>query len=152
MITYERLRRKPVAFKSMTGLTAAEFDSLFDAFLPAQTQRRQAATHTKRRPQPRRRAPGAGHPRTHDERTRLLMALVWLRVYPTYEVLGLLFDLEKGNAWDNVQDVLATLETLAVFAFERPTAERKRLGSVTAVMDAFPQVRLVIDAKEQPPL
>lgn len=149
MITYERLRRNPVAFKSMTGLTAAEFDSLFDAFLPAQTQRRQAATHTKRRPQPRRRAPGAGHPRTHDERTRLLMALVWLRVYPTYEVLGLLFDLEKGNAWDNVQDVLATLETLAVFAFERPTAERKRLGSVTAVMDAFPQVRLVIDAKEQ---
>ena len=149
MITHERLRRKPVAFKSMTGMTATEFDTLCDAFLPARTHRRQSATHTKRRPQPRRRAPGAGHPRTHDERTRLLMALVWLRVYPTYEVLGLLFDLEKGNAWDNVQDVLATLETLAVFAFERPAAERQRLGSVAAVMDAFPQVRLVIDAKEQ---
>jgi hypothetical protein len=149
MITHERLRRKPVAFKSMTGMTVAEFDTLFDAFQPAQAQRRQAATRTKRSRQPRRRAPGAGHPRAHDERTRLLMALVWLRVYPTYEVLGLLFNLEKGNVWDNVQDVLASLETLAVFAFERPTTERKRLGTVAAVMDAFPQVRLVIDGKEQ---
>lgn len=149
MITYERLRRKPVAFKSMAGMTVPEFDSLFEAFPPAQVQRRHAATHTKHGRQPRRRAPGAGHPRAHDERTRLLMALVWLRVYPTYEVLGLLFDLGKGNAWDNVQDVLASLETLAVFTFERPTTERKRLGTVAAVMDAFPQVRLVIDGKEQ---
>jgi hypothetical protein len=149
MITYERLRLKPAAFKSLTGLTVPEFDSLFDTFLAAQVQRRQEATHTKRRSQPRRRAPGAGHPRAHDERTRLLMALVWLRVYPTYAVLGLLFELEKSNAWDNVQDALATLETWTVFPFERPAAERKRLGSVAAVMDAFPQVRLVIDAKEQ---
>jgi hypothetical protein len=97
MITSERLRRKPGAFSSLTGMTVTEFDTLFDAFLLAQAQRRQSATHTKRGQQPRRRAPGAGHPRAHDERTRLLMALVWLRVYPTDEILGLLFDLEKGN-------------------------------------------------------
>ena len=35
------------------------------------------------------------------------------------------------------------------FAFERPIAERTKLRSVQAVMDAFPDVRLVIDAKEQ---
>jgi hypothetical protein len=133
----------------MTGMTVAEFDTLFDAFLPAPTQRRQSATPTKRRPQPRRRAPGAGHPRAHDERTRLLMAWVWLRGDPTSEVLGLLFDRENGNAWDHVQDVLATVETWAVFPVERPAAARPRWGSMAAVLDAFPRVRLVIDTKEQ---
>jgi hypothetical protein len=149
MLTYARLHRKPTAFKSVTGMTPDEFEALHDDFLAARDRRRRAATRTKRGQKPRQRAAGAGHPHAHDDRTRLLMTLFWLRVYPTYEVLGLLFDLDKGQAWRNVQDVLATLETLADFPFERPAAERKKLGSIGAVMDAFPKVRLVIDAKEQ---
>lgn len=46
-------------------------------------------------------------------------------------------------------DVLATLEAHTVFVCERPAQERQKLRSVQAVMDAFPDVRLVIDAKEQ---
>jgi hypothetical protein len=45
--------------------------------------------------------------------------------------------------------VLATLEAHTVFACERPSKERQNLRSVQAVMDAFPDVCLVIDAKEQ---
>lgn len=45
--------------------------------------------------------------------------------------------------------MLATLETLADFPFERPATGRTKLGSIGAVMDAFPQVRLVLDAQEQ---
>src|SRR5262245_62108699 len=48
------------------------------------------------------------------------MALIWLRVYPTYELLGFFFDLHKRNAQLNVRDVLATLETLDDFPFDRP--------------------------------
>jgi hypothetical protein len=92
---------------------------------------------------------GAGAAYRHDLRTRLLIALVWLRIYPTYEVLGFLFSLDKNNVHATVGDLLATLETLADFPFERPSAERKKLRSVAAVMDAFPDVRVVIDAKEQ---
>jgi hypothetical protein len=149
MLTYPRLRRKPVAFKSTTGMTPDDFEALYEDFLAAQARSRRGAIHTKRGKRPRRRAYGAGHPHAHDERTRLLMTLFWLRVYPTYEVLGLLFDLDKSQAWRNVQDVLTALETRADFPFERPAAARKKLDSVGAVMDAFPQVRLVIDAKEQ---
>ena len=61
---------------------------------------------------------GAGAKFSQNGRTRLLMALVWLRVYPTYEVGGFFFSLNKGNAQ-------------------------------RGVVDAFPDVRLVIDAKEQ---
>ena len=38
---------------------------------------------------------------------------------------------------------------MADFAFEKPAKERKTLRSVESVMDAFPDVVLVIDAKEQ---
>ena len=78
------------------------------------------------------------------------MALVWLRIYPTYEVLGWLFDLEKSNAWENVQDALAVLATLADFPFERPAADRAKLATPAAVIAAFPEVKIIIDGKEQP--
>lgn len=38
---------------------------------------------------------------------------------------------------------------MATFEFERPATDRKKLHSVAEVMDAFPDVRLVIDAREQ---
>ncbi len=77
------------------------------------------------------------------------MALVFLRVSPTYEVLAFFFSLHKANAQRGVVDVLATLAAHTGFVCEQPTEERKKLRSVQAVMDAFPDVRLVIDAKEQ---
>jgi hypothetical protein len=76
------------------------------------------------------------------------MTLFRLRVYPTYEVLGFFFGLEKSNAWEDVQDVLAVLATLADFPFERPAADRPKLATPEAVLAAFPAVRVVIDGKE----
>lgn len=148
MITYEALVRRPAAFLSLTGHSVAAFDALLAVFAPAHEQCRRTATVT-RRGRPRRRAVGAGAVYTHDLPTRLLMVLIWLRIYPTFEVLGFLFSLDKTNVHATVGDLLATLETLADFPFERPSAERKKLHSVAAVMDAFPDVRLVIDSKEQ---
>jgi hypothetical protein len=148
MLSYIALARRPAAFRSVTGIGPEDFDALLADFIGAQADRRRAATRTKRGA-PRRRAYGAGHPPALDDRHRLLMALAWLRLYPTYEVLGLLFGLDRGNAHRNAEDVLTTLAAMGTFPFERPPADRAKLGSVVAVMDAFPQVRLVIDAKEQ---
>ena len=149
MITYEALVRRPAAFRSLTGHSVEGFEALDAVFAPAHEQRRRTASLTRRRGPPRQRAVGAGATYTHDLPTRLLMALIWLRIYPTFEVLGFLFSLNKTNVHATVGDLLATLETLAEFPFERPSAERKKLHSVAAVMDAFPDVRLVIDSKEQ---
>jgi DDE superfamily endonuclease len=149
MITYENLARCPSAFKSMTGFAVPEFDTLFLAVARAHDERCHASGITKRHGQPRQRAYGAGRRFSHDLRTRLLIALIWLRIYPTFEVLGFLFSLNKTNVHDIVGDLLATLETMADFSCERPGTDRKKLRSVAAVMEAFPKVRLVIDSKEQ---
>lgn len=149
MITYESLRRRPSAFRSLTAHSPEEFDALFATFAPAHAQRRQAAATTRRTGQPRQRAVGAGGQYRHDLRDRFLIFLFWARVYPSFEVLGFFFSLDKTNVHDIVNDLLATLATLAQFPFELPAKERKKLHSPAAVMDAFPDVRLVIDAKEQ---
>jgi hypothetical protein len=148
MLAYETLTHYPRAFRSLTGMSPGEFEDLLATFRAAH-DRRQRRRRTTRRGQPRQRAAGAGHPHRHDDRHRLLMALVWLRIYPTYELLGFFFGLHQRNAQLNVRDVLATLDTLDDFPFDRPGRERPKLRSVAEVMTAFPQVRIVIDSKEQ---
>ena len=148
MFAYDTLLRYPDAFRGLTGMAPGAFEDLLTAFRAAQDRRRRRR-RTTRQGQPRQRAAGAGPPHRHDDRHRLLMALVWLRVYPTYELLGLFFGLHKRNAQLNVRDVLATLDTLDDFPFGRPGRERTKVRSVAAVMAAFPQVRVIIDSKEQ---
>lgn len=143
VITYQRLLRHPKIFRTLTGYSPNDFDSLFTEFQSVSQMRRDQTVPNRLR------APGAGRPSTCSEQTRLVMTLFWLRVYPTFALLAFLFGLHESNAWRNVQETLQTLQTLARFAFERPARERKALRSIEAVMDAFPDVVLVIDAKEQ---
>jgi hypothetical protein len=148
MISYSLVAATPDIFRAVSGLSQKDFDALFLDFQEAHGRRLEGATHTKRGLRRRQRKAGAGHPFDHDLRDRLLMTLFWLRVYPSYELLGWFFGLDKSNAWHNVQDVLATLEQMACFPLERPK-EQRLLTSQEDVFDAFPEVRLVADATEQ---
>jgi len=149
MITYQNLASRPAAFQSMTGMSVDDFDCLYQQFAPAHQGRLLTLSITKRDKRPRKRQAGAGRRHSHELRDRLLMSLFWLKVYTTYEVLGFFFSLNKTNVEDNLQDILATLEQMTSFPFERPAKERQKLRSPAQVMDAFPDVALVIDAKEQ---
>ncbi|MCC6442225.1 MAG: transposase family protein [Armatimonadetes bacterium] len=77
------------------------------------------------------------------------LTLFWLKVYTTYEVMGFFYDLNKTHVEDILQDILATLATLSTFVLEHPDPSRRKLHSVGEVMDAFPEIRWVIDATEQ---
>jgi hypothetical protein len=149
MITYTRLTRRPESACSLIGMTLAEFEKLYAEFEVAHHERLNAMSHTRRTQQLRQRAPGGGRRHTYSLQDRLLMTLFWLRVYTTYAVLGFLYELDVTRIEDNLKEVLATLETMASFRYVRPGAERRKLRSLDAVMTAFPEVRLVIDAKEQ---
>lgn len=149
MITYAKLSKKPQVAKSLIGMTLIEFNSFYEEFESVHAERMQASQTTRRGQRQRQRGIGAGRKHKYDLRDRLLMTLFWLKAYTTYELLGFFYDLDKTNIEDNLLLILETLESMATFEFERPTAERKKLHSVAEVMDAFPDVRLIIDAKEQ---
>ena len=149
MLTADALARYPAVYPSLFGVTAAEFETLFADYQAARDRRR-AASRTTRRGTPRVRAVGGGDTPKLDDRTQLLLALFWLRVYPTYEVLGFFLGLHKTNARHTARAVLAVLRTLDDFPLDDPDpAARTPVGKADQVMAAFPAVRLVIDGKEQ---
>jgi hypothetical protein len=88
MMTYEALSRKPAAFQSLMGMSIAAFETLYQQFEVAHQQRLEQLSTTKRSKRPRKRRVGAGRRHSHNLRERLILALFWLRLYPTYEVLG----------------------------------------------------------------
>ena len=79
---------------------------------------------------------------------RLLMTLFWLRAYTTYSVLGALYNLNKTTVEENLKNVIHTLGLMTCFSFERPQPGIPKLRSVQEVIDAFPDVLLVMDAQE----
>ena len=148
MLTYDKLFRNPAAFRSLTGLDRVLFDRLYVQVEQALTVQRRTDT-TRRGQQLRQRQPGAGRKYAHDLRSRLIMTLFWLRVYPSYPVLAFFFQVDQSTICRNLAEIMSVLLSLSEFAFARPALERKKLGSKEAVMDAFPAVALVLDGKEQ---
>lgn len=149
MITYEKLFKKPQVAKSLIGMALIEFDKFYLEFEKVHEARLQASATTRGGKKKRQRIVGAGRKHKYDLRDRLLMTLFWLKAYTTYELLGFFYDLDKTNIEDNLHLLLETLGSMTSFNFERPKADRKKLSSVEEIMDAFPDVRLIIDAKEQ---
>ena len=90
----------------MTGLYVPEFDKLITDLLPNYMEAERARLD---RPD-RQRAMGAGHPFELDERDHILLTVVWLRVYPTQEVLGYLFGVSDSTVSRTIGRVLPVLE------------------------------------------
>jgi hypothetical protein len=145
MITYEKIFKKPQAAISLLGMSLAEFEKLYTEFELAHSARQSALQHTRRDNAKRQRAVGAGRKHKYSLCNRLLMTLFWLRAYTTYEVMGLLYGLDKTTVEDNLNDMLDVLSKMTTYHFELPAAEVPKLHFVQEVMDSFPELRVMID-------
>lgn len=108
MLTFERLSVRPGAFKSMTGLSIEEFESLLSRVTP----RYEALLKSRSERTIRRRASGGGAKTRHNLTERLLMALVWLRLYVTCEAVGVMFGVDKGTVSRFTRPILSILRDL----------------------------------------
>jgi len=147
-ITYQDIFRESQVANSLIGMSQAEFEKLYAEFELAHIQRWSTSQYTHRHKVLRKREAGAGRKYKYDLRDRLLMTLFWLRAYTTYEVMGSFYHLNKTTVEDNIKDVLDTLAEMKTFRFELPNPEVPKLHSVQEVLDAFPNIRLVLDPKE----
>jgi hypothetical protein len=120
MLNYKQLSAKPGAFKSMTGLSVAEFEALLKRVTP----RYEALVSSPTARADRQRAPGGGMKSRHDLTVRLLMTLVWLRLYVTCEAVGLLFGVDKGTVSRFTRPILAILRDLGVDSLGWPEEAR----------------------------
>ena len=103
LLSYERLSKKPLLFKSFTGLTIKEFDDICDKEITKRYDKHEIQRLSKRKN--RERKFGAGRPFKLDIENRFLMLLVYYRLYITYTLAGFLFDLDQSNICRDIQKI-----------------------------------------------
>jgi len=148
MITCEKILKNPQAVSGLVGMSLAEFEKLYAEFELAHMMHVGTLQYTRRDNVKRQRAVGAGRKYKYTLCDRLLMTLFWLRAYTTYKVLGTLYSLDKSTIEENLKTVMHTLSLMPSFKFERPQADVPKMRSVQELIDAFPDVLLVIDAEK----
>jgi hypothetical protein len=106
LFSYERLSKKPILFKSFTGLTVQEFDDIYNKKIVKSYAKHeiQRLSHKKENRE-RERKYGASRHFKLDIRDRFLMLLVYYRLYITYTLAGFLFDLDQSNICRDIQKI-----------------------------------------------
>jgi hypothetical protein len=145
MMRYAWLSDYPVVFQSVTGLRVGEFDHLVDDVLPLYAE----AEQNRLERADRQRAMGAGPPFELKMRDHILLTVVWLRIYPTHEVLGYLFGVSDSTVSRLIQRVLPVLEQAGRDTMRMPDPGRKRRRKLADLLQDTPQLAVVIDTFEQ---
>ncbi len=145
ILRYTYLHSHPAIFKAMTGLYVHEFDELLQDVQP-----RLATAELKRLSRPsRKRAIGAGHPFDLPQRDQILLTVVWLRRYPTREVLGYLFGVGEWTASRSIERVLPILEASGRDSMRMPDPGKKRRRQLDELLKETPDLIVLIDTFEQ---
>jgi DDE superfamily endonuclease/Helix-turn-helix of DDE superfamily endonuclease len=145
ILRYTYLHSHPAIFKAMTGLYMHEFDDLLGDVQP-----RLAAAERQRHSRPyRKRAIGAGHPFDLADRDQILLTVVWLRRYPTHEVLAYLFGVGEWTASRAIARVLPLLEASGRDTMRMPDPGKKRRRHLEELLAETPDLIVLIDTFEQ---
>jgi hypothetical protein len=144
MLNYNALSRKPLNFKSFTGLEVPEFDAVYTKIQESYTAYEEKRLHREDR----KRRVGAGHPFKLPLRERLVMLLMYHRLYITSTLLGFLLHLGQTNVLKNIR----MLEPLLKEVLPLPSKlhqKTMRLGNPDDVEALFPGFKAFLDATEQ---
>ena len=142
----DRLRKHPSVFRSLAGVPVGIFDALATDVVPAL-----ADAEFARRDRPgRARAVGAGHPFGLCPADQLLLAVVWLRVYPTHAVLGYLFGVSESAARRTLGRVLPALARAGKDTMRMPDPGKHARRDLPALLKDTPGLAVLVDSFEQP--
>ena len=146
---YHNLKRYPSVFRSLTGLRIGEFDQLVKDVMPLYVQAEQTRHTLTREGHSRQRAVGAGPHFFLSMRDHLLLAVVWLRQYPTNEVLGFLFGVSDSTVSRLVSRVVPLLAKMGKDQMRMPDLGRKHRRTLDDLLREIPELGVVIDTFEQ---
>lgn len=162
MTLYRKLCRKPKQFLAVTGMNLHQVQELLPQFehtyREQESQRKASVVKTG---EARKRRAGGGAQFAHELSDRLLMLLIYYRLYLTQEFLTLLFKhQDKSSISRNIRQmrdlfelVLPThakaLEKVLSLAKKEADRRRKRIGSIEEFKEAYPELTFIIDGVEQ---
>lgn len=144
MFNHKKLAKKRKQFLSVTGLTVQQFDSL-----SKEIKKNYKTTEQKRLSKNKReRKIGAGHKFDLSLKDRILMLLMYYRMYTTYDMLGMIFDLDKSNVARNIRYLEpAVKQSIPIPA--KKYADSKKLKTIQELQQFFPDLIAITDGTEQ---
>ena len=142
---YDNLRRYPTVFLKMTGLRLNEFADLLDDMLP----RFASAEQTRLQRTNRMRAQGGGRHADLAPRDHILLSVIWLRQYPTNELLGFLFGVSDSTASRVLSRIIPLLEAAGKDTMRMPDPGRKHRKELDILLKETPELAVIIDTFEQ---
>lgn len=145
MITTRLLESHPSVFVKLTGLRVAEYR----AWLAEAEAHFEAAEVKRLTARERQRGLGGGDKPALSAREQILLTVVWLRVYPTHDVLGFLFGVSQPTVGRYIGRVLPVLEQRGVEGLRQPDPGRKRRRSLPALLKDIPELQVIVDSFEQ---
>lgn len=122
--------------KALTGLSITEFSELESQFRWNLKEYR-----IKQRPNRQRQYGGGRRGKLATAQEQLFAILLYLKGYPTYDLFGFLFELDRSNACRFVQHMLPVLEQTLGRQLVLP---KRRIGSIDEFMEAFPEIKDVL--------
>ncbi|MGI0085815.1 MAG: transposase family protein, partial [Nitrososphaerales archaeon] len=144
LLSYVRLSRRSSDFRSFTGLDVSEFDSLYEKIEP---EYEQVESERLSRPD-RKRAIGGGGKFALPLKDRLLMLLVYYRLYVTFTLAGYLFDLDQSNICRDIHYIEPLVRKCIPIPKKIHNLTR-RLRTLEEVEQFFPGFKAFVDATEQ---
>ena len=146
MITYRELAKKPRVFKSLTGVTVPEFEELYDKVQPLWLNNETERLSRRER----KRAIGGGRDYVLKLKERLLMTLVWLKLYLTVDALGFFFGVSGSTASRNTRNILPVLRQLGDETLGWPEPPKRGQGkNIDQALQEYPDLLAIVDATEQ---
>ena len=143
MLNLERALHQDRLLRALTGLNRKAFDALLPSFEQAYEASRIAA-----KPQRQRAIGGGRKARLESSEAKLFYILFYFKCYPTFDLAGILFDLDRSQTHVWMHELQPVLE--AALGEKLALPERK-LRSLEAFVEAFPGVeRVMIDGTERP--
>jgi len=141
MLNIGRAMHSPRALQALTGVSGAEFEQVERRFTAVVAEQR-AKRHYQR-------TPGAGRKHTlRTLRAKLFFLLFSLKCSPTFDVAGILFEVDRSRAGRWVGDWLPVLEAVLGRAAVLPA---RQLRSVEEFLQRFPEVQdLFLEGTERP--
>jgi hypothetical protein len=144
LMSYARLSRRPLLFKSFTGLYISEFD-VISREIESRYEEHERKRLSKRM---RQRDVGAGRPFKLKVKERFLMLLVYYRLYITYTLSGFLFDLDQSNICRDMS-IIEPLVKRCIPLPKKLYKRTRRLRTIDEVEEYFPGFKTFIDSSEQ---
>lgn len=140
LLRYQSLRRFPIAFIQLTGLSLGEFEDLLKEIQP-----RYDESQCRRLSRPdRQRAIGGGDRMQLSVADQVLLTLVWRRHYPYQSVLGQCFGISQPTVWRCTQRIIPLLADVSCLPVCNPDPGRKQRQALAELLIRVPELVTLI--------